>query len=151
MRLTTKVRYGVRAIFDIAYQSAGLPVAVKDISKRQAIPQRYLEQILHNLKKARIIKSIRGPNGGYVLGRDPAKITVGDIIEAVHEPINPVFCVDDATKCARAAQCVTRQVWKEAGEKLQELFDSKTIGDMCEKARAMGLKKDIRHPFNYNI
>ena len=151
MRLTTKVRYGVRAIFDISYHSAGLPVGAKDISKRQAIPQRYLEQILHKLKKARIIKSVRGPSGGYVLGRDPEKITVGDIIEAMHEPINPVFCVDDATKCGRAEQCVTRQVWKEAGEKLQELFDFKTIADLCEKARAIGLKKDIGHPFNYNI
>lgn len=151
MRLTTKVRYGVRAIFDIAYQSSGLPVAVKDISKRQAIPQRYLEQILHKLKKTRIIKSVRGPRGGYVLAKDAEKITVRNIIEAVHEPINPVFCVDDKTKCSRAEQCVTRQVWKRAGEILQEFFDSKTIGDLCEKARAMGLKKSIDHPFDYNI
>ncbi len=151
MRLTTKVRYGVRAIFDIAYQSSGLPVAVKDISKRQAIPQRYLEQILHKLKKTRIIKSVRGPRGGYVLAKDAEKITVRNIIEAVHEPINPVFCVDDETKCSRAEQCVTRQVWKRAGEILQEFFNSKTIGDLCEKAKAKGLKKDIDHPFDYNI
>jgi len=65
VRLTTKSRYGARAIFDIAYHSSGLPVQIKDISQRQQIPQRYLEQIFHKLKKAKIVKSVRGPGGGY--------------------------------------------------------------------------------------
>ena len=95
MRLTTKSRYGTRAIFDIAYNSAGMPLQIKDISKRQEIPPRYLEQIFHKLKGANIINSVRGPGGGYVLARDPSKITVGDIVKAMKEPIDPVFCVED--------------------------------------------------------
>lgn len=155
MRLTTKSRYGARAIFDIAYHSTGVPIQIKDISERQEIPPRYLEQIFHKLKKANIVKSVRGPGGGYVLAKDPQRITIGDVIQAVREPIDPVYCVDDGTerneKCSRAEKCVTRLVWKEAGEKITKFFDSITISDLCEKARDMGVKKDMRHPFDYSI
>ena len=155
MRLTTKSRYGARAIFDIAYHSSGLPVQIKDISQRQQIPQRYLEQIFHKLKKAKIVKSVRGPGGGYFLAREPGKITVGDIIQAMREPIDPVFCVDNdkksSKKCSREAVCVTRHVWKEAGEKITEYFDSVTIGSLCERAQDMGIKKEMKHPFDYSI
>jgi len=155
MRLTTKSRYGARAIFDIAYNSAGMPVQIKDISKRQEIPPRYLEQIFHKLKGANIINSVRGPGGGYVLARDPSKITVGDIVKAMKEPIDPVFCVDDGSEnnkeCNRSEQCVTKQIWKEAGEKITKYFDSVTISDLCERAKNMGVKKDMKHPFDYSI
>jgi len=155
MRLTTKSRYGARAIFDIAYNSAGMPVQIKDISKRQEISPRYLEQIFHKLKKSNIVRSVRGPGGGYVLTNDPKKITVGDIIRAIKEPIYPVFCADEKDghdkKCGKAPLCVTRQVWIEAGEKITEYFDSITISDLCERARKMGITKDVKHTFNYSI
>ena len=155
MRLTTKSRYGARAIFDIAYHSTGMPVQIKDISKRQEIPPRYLEQIFQKLKKANIVKSIRGPGGGYILAKEPDRITVGDIIQAMREPIDPVFCVEgeneNPKKCSRTEECVTRLVWEEAGEKITEFFDSVTISDLCERARNMGVKKDMRHPFDYSI
>ena len=155
MRLTTKSRYGVRAIFDIAYNSAGMPVQIKDISKRQEIPPRYLEQIFHKLKQSKIVKSVRGPGGGYVLTSDPRKITVGDIIRAIKEPIYPVLCVDNKNEynkmCSRAEQCVTRQIWIEAGEIITEFFNSITVGDLCKRARNMGVKKDVKHKFDYSI
>lgn len=155
MRLTTKSRYGTRAIFDIAYNSAGMPVQIKDISKRQEIPPRYLEQIFHKLKKANVVKSVRGPGGGYVLTNDPKKITVGDIIRAIKEPIYPVFCADEKEgsnkKCSKEVLCVTRQVWMEAGEKITEYFDSITISDLCERAKKMGITKDVKHTFDYSI
>ena len=155
MRLTTKSRYGARAIFDIAYHSSGIPVQIKDISQRQEIPQRYLEQIFHKLKKAKIVKSVRGPGGGYLLTKDPEKITVGDIIQAMREPIDPVFCVDNEAgsnnKCSRAGECVTRQIWKEAGERITRYFDSITIANLCERAKAMHIKKDVKHPYDYSI
>ena len=155
MRLTTKSRYGARAIFDIAYNSAGMPVQIKDISNRQGIPPRYLEQIFHKLKKADIVKSVRGPGGGYVLTNDPKKITIGDVIRAIKEPIAPVFCVDSKdghhNECSREKLCVTRQVWEEAGEKITEYFDSITIGDLCERAREIGITKDVKHAFDYSI
>ena len=155
MRLTTKSRYGARAIFDLAYHSSGVPIQIKDISQRQEIPQRYLEQIFHKLKEAKIVKSVRGPGGGYLLARPAEKITVGDIIQAMREPIDPVFCVDQESdsskKCSREEECVTRQVWKEAGEKITQYFDSVTVDDLCERAKDMGIKKDMKHPYDYSI
>jgi Rrf2 family protein len=132
-----------------------VPVQIKDISQRQQIPQRYLEQIFHKLKGARIVKSVRGPGGGYLLARPPEKISVGDIIQAMREPIDPVFCVDDENetnkKCSRSEECITRQVWKEAGEKITEYFDSITVDDLCKRAKTMGIKKDMKHPYDYSI
>lgn len=155
MKLTTKSRYGARAIFDIAYHSSGRPVQIKEISKRQEIPQRYLEQIFQKLKRANIVKSVRGPGGGYVLAKDPKKITVGDIIRAMKESMELVFCVGNengsSKRCSRTEQCVTRLVWEEAGEKIAKFFNSVTISDLCEKATTMGIKKDMKHPFDYSI
>jgi len=155
MRLTTKSRYGARAIFDIAYNASGAPVQIKDIASRQQIPQRYLEQIFHKLKQAKVVKSVRGPGGGYLLGKDPAKITVAEIIKAMREPIDPVFCADTgdnpAKTCSRVKECVTQQIWKEAGEKLSEYFESITVADLCQRAQRMGIKKCTQHRFDYNI
>ena len=155
MRLTTKSRYGARAIFDLYYNYAGMPVQVKDISKRQEIPLRYLEQIFRHLKASHIVKSVRGPTGGYVLARDANEVSLGDIIHAMREPINPVFCVDNRTgsdkRCARADQCVTRTVWQEAGERIESFFNSITIEYLCVKAKNMGIKKNVKHPFDYII
>lgn len=155
MRLTSKSRYGARAIFDIAYHSSGAPVQIKDIASRQQIPQRYLEQIFHKLKQAKVVKSVRGPGGGYLLGKDPAKITLAEIINAMKEPIDPVFCVDDGVRalkqCNRVEECVTQQIWKEAGERITAYFDSITIADLCQRAQHMGIKKTTQHRFDYSI
>lgn len=155
MRLTTMSRYGTRAIFDIAYHSNGLSTRLKDISKRQEITVNYLEQIFHKLKKAKIVESVRGPNGGYTLTKDPGKITVGAILRAVNEHTNLVFCVDPATEdcepCHRAKECVTRPVWKEAGRIIVEYFESVTIADLCKKAKEIGVKRTIEHTFEYVI
>jgi Rrf2 family protein len=155
MRLTKMSRYGTRAIFDIAYHSQGLPVHVKDVSERQEIPLKYLEQIFHKLKKAGIVKGTRGPSGGYVLAQDPGKITVGYILRAVQEQTSLVRCIDTEAKdyesCQREGQCVTRLLWKEAGRKVADLLDSTTIFDLCEKAAKLNVKKDVRHSYDYSI
>ena len=155
MRLTTKSRYGARAIFDIAYNSSGAPVQIKDIAVRQQIPQRYLEQIFHKLKQAKVVKSVRGPGGGYLLAKEPAKITLTEIIKAMRESIDPVFCAENGSgavkKCGRREECVTQQIWKEAGEKITEYFDSITVADLCQRAQRMGIKKNTQHRFDYSI
>ena len=155
MRLTTMSRYGTRAIFDIAYNTTGLPVQVKDVAERQQIPIKYLEQIFHKLKKADFIKSERGPGGGYVLTKNPSEIKVGDIIKAVQEHTDLVACVcdsaEDGNPCVREGQCVTRSVWKEAARQITEYFNSVTIADLCKDAQNKNLKKDANHPFEYSI
>jgi len=154
MRLSTKSRYGVRAIFDIAYHCEGLETQVKDISRRQEISPRYIEQIFQKLKKAGIIDSKRGPTGGYFLVKRPDEITVGEIIRVTEGGIDPVLCLDPEDtdqSCARSKECVTRIIWNEAGNRLKEYFDSVTIRDLCEKAQEMGIKKELDQRFTYYI
>jgi Rrf2 family protein len=154
MRLSTQSRYGVRAIFDIAYHSEGLETQVKDISRRQGISQRYLEQIFQKLKKAGIVGSKRGPSGGYFLIKTPESITIGEVIRITEGDITPVLCVnpeDSHQPCERSKECVTQMVWDEAGKRLKEYFDSVTIKDLCKLAKEMGLKKDLDKRFMYYI
>jgi len=154
MRLSTQSRYGVRAIFDIAYHSAGLETQVKDISRRQGISQRYLEQIFQKLKRAGIVGSKRGPSGGYFLGKKPEDITLADVIRVTEGNISPVLCVnpgDSTQPCERSGECVTQIVWNEAGKRLKDYFDSVTVKDLCELAKQMGIKKDFDKRFMYYI
>ncbi|MEW6374684.1 MAG: Rrf2 family transcriptional regulator [Thermodesulfobacteriota bacterium] len=154
MRLSTQSRYGVRAIFDIAYHSEGLETQVKDISRRQGISPRYLEQIFQKLKRAGIIGSKRGPSGGYFLNKKAEEITLGEIIRITEGDIAPVLCVNPEDKnqpCERSGECVTRVIWNEAGSRLKEYFDSITIKDLCQMAREIGLKKELDSRFMYYI
>jgi Rrf2 family protein len=154
MRLSTQSRYGVRAIFDIAYHSEGLETQVKDISRRQGISARYLEQIFQKLRKAGIVGSKRGPSGGYFLSKKPEEITIGEIVRITEGGINPVLCLnpeDSSQPCDRVGECVTRIIWNEAGSRLREYFDSITVKDLCQMAREMGLKKEFDSRFMYYI
>ena len=155
MKLTTMSRYGTRAVFDIAYNSNGPPVQVKDIAARQQIPIKYLEQIFHKLKKTDFLKSERGPGGGYVLTRDPGKITVGDIIRGVQEETDLVSCIcdsaEDGKPCSREDQCVTRAVWQKAAKQITDYFNSITVATLCEEAEKKNIKKVANHQFDYSI
>ena len=154
MRLSTQSRYGVRAIFDIAYNSEGLETQVKDISRRQGISPRYLEQIFQKLKKAGIVGSKRGPSGGYFLNKKAEEITVGDIIRITEGCIDPVLCIDpeeSSQPCDRLGECVTRLIWNEAGNRLKEYFDSVTVKDLCRMAQKMGVRKELDQRFMYYI
>jgi Rrf2 family protein len=154
MRLSTKSRYGVRAIFDIAYHSGGLPAQIKEISRRQGITPRYLEQIFQKLKRAGIVKSIRGPKGGYYLGRKPENIAVSDVIRAMEESMAPVFCGRPSKgrkKCRRESHCVAQLIWREAGQRISEYFDSVSIEKLCKMAKELGIEKQLDHRFMYFI
>lgn len=153
MRLSTRSLYGVRAIFDIAYNYGGQPVQVKDISKRQKISPRYLEQIFQRLKKTGVLKSKRGPNGGYYLTKMPKEITVGDILRATEGSLQLVFCTTakKIKKCDLLERCVTRSVWEETGKIMTKFLDSVTIQDLCKKGQSLGIERDIPHGLMYSI
>lgn len=154
MKISTQSRYGLRALFDIAYHSAGESTQVKDIAARQAISPRYIEQIFQKLKKGGIIKSIRGPAGGYCLTRKPEEITIGDVIRAAEGPVQLVFCGNSKNaekSCLRAAQCVTTDVWREASSRLMTYFDSITLEDLCKEAQAKGVERAIDKNLMYYI
>ncbi len=146
MRLSTKSRYGVRALFDMAYHSEGLPTQIKEISRRQGITPRYLEQIFQKLKRAGIVKSIRGPKGGYFLSRRPEEIVVSDIIHAMGETTEPVFCARPSKgrkKCRRESKCAAQVVWKEAGQRLFDYLNSVSLATLCRTAQEMGMGKRV--------
>jgi Rrf2 family protein len=157
MRITTTSRYGVRALFDVAYHGGGQPTQIKDISRRQKISQRYLEQIFNKLLKAGLLKSRRGPRGGYMLSRDPSEISVGDIINAAQGPIVPVRCLGDrepdATRkdCDIIESCITRHVWKHTQMMLIDYYNSVSVADLCALAHRHGVSRDLEHKYMYFI
>lgn len=155
MRITTTSRYGVRALFDVAYHGGGLPTQIKDISRRQKISQRYLEQIFNKLLKAGLLKSRRGPRGGYMLAKEPSEISVGDIIKAAQGPIVPVRCLAEESgkrkDCDILPACITRHVWKETQRLLTDYYNSVTIADLCAIARKQGVSRDLDHKYMYFI
>lgn len=136
MRLSTKGRYGLRAMLDIAQKQESGPVAIHTIAERQNISGRYLEQLLIPLKQAGLVKSVRGAQGGYILGKNPAQITVGDIIRILEGPIAPVDCVSEVNpdECIRAEKCVTRQVWSRLRDSISNILDSYTLEDLVNES-----------------
>jgi uncharacterized protein len=139
MKISTRGRYGVRAICDLAFHGAGEPEQIRKIAERQEIPPRYLEQIFQRLKRAGILKTQRGAKGGYYLGRHPSEITVADVVQVTDGPLVPVICRDYKEKdapCHRAEACVVKSVWDEVGRRLKEYLGSVTIADLCDRAAA---------------
>ena len=158
MRLTTKSRYGLRAMFDIAYHCGSAPAQIQDISRRQEISPRYLEQIFQNLKRAGILKSKRGPQGGYFLARTPDKITVLEILNATEQDVLLVECGGTTPKkkkrsaeCPFEGSCVAQTVWQEASTLLNGLFEGITLQNLCERGHSMGIKREQDHRFMYYI
>lgn len=146
MRLSTKSRYGLRAVFDIAYNFQGAPAQIQDISRRQKISPRYLEQIFQGLKKAGVLNSKRGPQGGYSLAKPAAQITVYEVVKATEQDIKMVDCTGKKRRrnvdCGFEGSCVTQSVWKEATDILSEHFSKMTIETLCLRGEAMGLKRE---------
>lgn len=139
MKLTTLSRYGVRALFDIAYCGQGNMVRASQVSARQQISLNYIGQIFLRLKRAGLITSHRGRSGGYTLAYAPRDITIQMIIQAVEGPVQLVDCIEGSAGCEMAVKCVTQDVWKEAGEILGDFFGRITIQDLIERAKKRGI------------
>ncbi len=135
MKLSTRGKYGVRALFEIARNFGRGPLSIKEIVERQRLSLSYLEQILHKLGKAGIIESVRGPHGGYVLARKPADLTIGDVVRALEGPIALSHCLEPGESgCYQADDCVARLVWARVGEKVEAALDSITFDDLLRQA-----------------
>ena len=132
MKLSTKGRYAVRAMLDLANQSAESPTLVKDISKRQGISDLYLEQLFTRLQASGLIRSIRGPKGGFMLTKQPSEIKLFDILQSVEGSTAPVECVDNKTLCSHAESCITRKVWVKMKEAIDEVLESTTLQNLIE-------------------
>ncbi len=139
MKLSTKGRYGLRAMLDMALCEEEGPIASHTIAQRQEISERYLEQLLIPLKQAGLVKSIRGSQGGYILGRAPKDISVGDIIRVLEGPLAPVDCVNELNpdECKRADSCVTRLIWERVRDSIAEILDSYSLEDLVNESHKM--------------
>ena len=137
MRLSTKARYAVRSMVDLALHVNQGPVTREEIALRQEISAHYLARLFTKLVKARLISSVKGPGGGYLLAQSAAAITAGDIIRAVEEPLAPVYCVNAEVgkTCHRVDGCATHLLWKRLGERIAELLDSVTLEELREQAQ----------------
>lgn len=137
MKLSTKGRYGLRAMIDLAQYSGDAPVSIISISERQDISERYLEQLVALLRKAGLVRSIRGAGGGYVLAKDMKEISVGDILRALEGSLEPVECpgLDPAGSCKSADSCVSKYVWKRINESISRTVDEIMLDQLVEESR----------------
>jgi Rrf2 family iron-sulfur cluster assembly transcriptional regulator len=148
VRLSNKGRYAVRALFDIAYFNEGQATQAKDIAERQGIPPRFLEQIFQDLKRAGIVVSKRGPQGGYSLAGEPVTVRLGDVIGALEGPL----VLSGANESgADAVIRVTEAVFEDLSEQVKSCFDAVTLADICERAERMGLPRGQKETYSYVI
>ncbi len=137
MKISTKGRYAVRVMLDLAVNNTGEYIKVKDIANRQEISEKYLEQIISVLNKAGYVKSVRGAQGGYRIAKDPSCYTVGMILRLTEGSLNPVACLDDeVNECEHCDTCETLEVWKELAKAINQVVDNVTIADLVERQQA---------------
>jgi len=134
MKISTKGRYAVRLMLDLAVHNTGECIKVKEIANRQGISEKYLEQIIAVLNKAGYVKSVRGAQGGYRLTKAPEEYTVGMILRLTEGSLAPVTCLEDgADECDRCDTCETLEIWKEIYTAVNDIVDGVTIADLLEK------------------
>jgi len=150
LKLSTRGRYGVKAMIDLALHRDEAPVSLKSIAERQGISEHYLEQLIAVLRKAGLVRSVRGAQGGYILGKDPSEILIGDIIRVLEGPIAPVECVseEDPECCEKADFCVTRTIWEKVRDSITDVLDSISLEDMVQDAAR---KESERQYYMYYI
>lgn len=133
MKISTKGRYALRLMLDLATYNTGEPVSIRDIAKRQQISEKYLEQIIAVLNKAGFVRSVRGAQGGYVLKKDPKEYTVGMILRQTEGDLSPVSCIgDEGTPCERKETCVTVRIYEKINDAVNGVVDHITLSDLLE-------------------
>jgi len=142
MKLSTRSRYGTRALVDIALNSSGKPVQLKDIAKRQEISTLYIEHMIMPLIAAGIVRSTRGAGGGVSLARPPEDIKLSEVISILEGSVALVECVDDPNYCPRNDFCVTIEVWRELKAAMNKVLEGKTVADLVERQK----KKNAEQP-----
>ena len=144
MKISTKGRYGLRLMTDLAvYHDQGL-IPLKEIAARQEISEKYLEQIMMQLNRSGLVRSVRGAQGGYMLAKTPEDITVGAVLRVLEGSLCPFDCVDGAGDCPRMARCATIGVWTRLKEAVESVVDHTTLADLAEEFR-------LKNPPDYSI
>jgi len=147
MKISTKIRYGTRAMLELASHYGEGPIELKEIAKKEDISLKYLEQVINPLRAAGLVKSIRGSKGGYSLAKSPSEICLYDVVETLEGPLNLLECLRDVKVCQKVPSCVTRDIWKEVSEAISKIFYSVTLEDMVNRKR----EKEGNHFSMYQI
>ena len=135
MKISTKGRYGVRILLDLALHEGNTPRMIRDISESQQISEKYISRLIIALRRANMVRSIRGAKGGFRLARKPEELTLLDIVEVMEGPLAIVDCVRSPEKCGRNGQCATREVWDRLNSGIREAMRKVTLADMIENSR----------------
>jgi len=144
VKLSTRTRYGIRAILELAQNQGKGPLQIKTIAAHQDISVKYLEQLMAMLKSAGFVRSIRGSKGGYILAKSPKQIKLSDVFNCLEGPVVTAECVENESYCSRTADCLTRQLWAQVQQAIMGVLQSTTLQDLLERA------KD-RKTLNYQI
>ena len=142
MKLSTRGRYGIHAMYDLARNAEYGPQSIKAISEREGIPEAYLEQLIAPLKRAGLVTSTRGAQGGYTLARAPEEITVGDVLRALEGGLNLVDCLDEEDACGKSCACASRIVWMKLRDGLNAIVDGITLRDMISDYERLCAQED---------
>ena len=133
MKVSTKGDYGVRALVELAHHYGQGPVQSAEIASRQEVPEPYLDQLLTTLRRAGFIRSVRGPQGGHALIREPREVKLSDVMLALEGSLAPLACVDDPDACTKSGGCVQREVWERVRDATLDILNSVSIADLAEK------------------
>jgi Rrf2 family cysteine metabolism transcriptional repressor len=143
MKLSTRTRYGMRAIIELAQHEGKKPLQLKAIAERQDISVKYLEQLMSTLRSAGFVRSVRGSKGGYILAHPANEVKLSDVFRSLEGPVSTTECIEDEDCCKRAADCVARELWMEVEAAIQGVLSSQTLGDMVRKAKAHASEYEI--------
>ena len=135
MKLSTRGRYGVRLMLDLALHYGEGPILLKDIAERQGISEKYLWQLINPLKTTGLVNSLRGAHGGYVLGKSPEAISIKAILQVLEGSLCLVDCVDNPALCERSISCISRDIWGEASKNMQQTLEDTTLAAMVERQK----------------
>lgn len=142
MKLSTRARYGTRALLDLALHGAEEPVPLKDISRREKISLQYLEHLITPLIAAGIVRSVRGARGGILLAKPPHEIKLSEVIQLLEGSLAPVECITNPEACPRSDSCATRDIWNEMKKAMDGILESKTLQDLVEQQKRKDQPKE---------
>jgi Rrf2 family protein len=145
MKMSTKGRYGLRVMLELALRHGSGPIMMSVIAQSQDISRKYIHSLLTSLKAAGLVRSVRGAGGGYVLATDPSKILLSDVVQALEGAFFPVDCVGDRSLCDRSDFCVTREVWSELGSAIEKVLSKMTLEQLASKQRAKLTERLMYH------
>jgi len=137
MKVSTKGDYGVRALVELAHHFGEGPTQSAEIAAKQEIPEPYLDQLLTTLRRAGFIRSVRGPQGGHALIREPNEVRLSEVMIALEGSLAPIACVDDPEACTKSGGCVQREVWTKVRDATLDILQNVSIGDLAEKEREL--------------